>query len=96
MKTPNRPVLPRPPVPAVEFSRHMIVVVGLGTRRSTGFTVGIRSVTVRRGRLEVDFHETCPDGGMGVGTGVGTAVGTASYDGNRVLKLIHLHGRGGK
>ena len=56
-------VRPAPRLPTVDFSRHMVLVVGLGTRRSAGFQVEVRSVTLQGGRLLVAVHETCPDGG---------------------------------
>jgi hypothetical protein len=63
----HRRVSPVPPAPTVEFAREMVIVVGLGTRRSSGFEVQIQSVVMHEDRLEVAVRETCPDPGGMVG-----------------------------
>lgn len=53
-------VTPRPTRPAVDFSRHMLIAVATGTRRTGGFDVAVRSVAVRDTALEVVVLESCP------------------------------------
>jgi hypothetical protein len=59
----HRGVDPRPPLPSVDFSRHMLIVVATGTRRSGGFRIAVRSVAVHENSLEVKVLETCPASG---------------------------------
>ncbi len=61
----HRGVSPRPPLPPVDFSSHMLIAVATGTRRSGGFGIGVRSVAVHESRLVVEVLESCPaTGGM--------------------------------
>jgi hypothetical protein len=53
-------VTPAPPLPPVDFGRHMLVAVASGTRPSGGFAIRVRSVATRGGKLEVVVLETCP------------------------------------
>jgi hypothetical protein len=53
-------VTPRPPLPAVDFERHMLIAVALGTRRSGGFGIKVQGVASRGDTLEVSVLETCP------------------------------------
>ena len=59
----HRGVSPRPALPPVDFSRHMLIAVATGTRRSGGFSVAVRSMAVQEDRLVVEVLETCPAGG---------------------------------
>jgi hypothetical protein len=56
----HRGVSPRPPLPPVDFSRHMLIAVATGTRRSGGFGVAVRGVAVHENKLVVEVLETCP------------------------------------
>lgn len=49
--------------PTVDFSRHMLIVVALGTRPTGGFAVKVRGVETRGDRLEVAVLESCPPPG---------------------------------
>lgn len=53
-------VTPEPPLPRVDFTSHMLVVVALGTRPSGGYGVKVASATVRGEQLLVSVVETCP------------------------------------
>lgn len=53
-------VTPAPPLPTVDFGRHMLIAVASGTRPSGGFAIKVRSVATRGGKLEVVVLETCP------------------------------------
>ncbi len=53
-------VTPVPPLPEVDFGRHMLIAVASGTRPSGGFAIKVRSVATRGGKLEVVVVETCP------------------------------------
>lgn len=59
---------PAEAAPAVDFSRHMLIAVALGTRPSGGFAVTVRTVATRGDRLEVAVLETCPPPGAMVTT----------------------------
>ncbi len=59
-------VTPAPPLPAVDFSRHMLIAAALGSRPSGGFDVKIRSVATRGEKLEVGVFESCPPTGSRV------------------------------
>lgn len=52
--------VPAPPRPAVDFARDMLILVASGTRSSGGYSIKVRSVATRGGRLEVSVLETCP------------------------------------
>ncbi len=54
---------PAPTPPPVDFARHMLIAVALGTRPSGGFGVRVRSVASRGERLEVTVVESCPEPG---------------------------------
>lgn len=54
---------PAPPLPAVDFSRHMLIAVALGTRPSGGFGIEVRSVATRGESLEIAVAESCPAAG---------------------------------
>jgi hypothetical protein len=54
---------PAPPLPSVDFARHMLIAVGLGRRPSGGFGIKVQSVTTRGERLEVAVAESCPPPG---------------------------------
>jgi hypothetical protein len=57
---------PLPPPPAVDFTRHMLIAVALGTRTSGGFGVKVQRVTSRGETLEVDVALSCPAPGAAV------------------------------
>jgi hypothetical protein len=56
-------VTPRPPLPTVDFSRHMLIAVATGARSTGGFGIAVKSVATRGDRLEVRVVETCPPPG---------------------------------
>lgn len=56
-------VTPRPALPPVDFSRHMIIAVATGSRPTGGFGIAVRSVATRGDTLEVRVVETCPPRG---------------------------------
>jgi hypothetical protein len=56
----HRRIEPPPPLPPVDFSRHMLIAVATGTRRSGGFRVAVRGVAIHEDRLVVEVLETCP------------------------------------
>lgn len=58
-----RGVNPPPALPTVDFSRHMLIAVATGTRRSGGFGVAVRGVAVHDGTLVIEVLETCPAAG---------------------------------
>ena len=61
-------VAPTPAAPAVDFARHMLVVVASGTRPSGGFGIKVQAVALLGERLEVAVLETCPAPGAMVTT----------------------------
>lgn len=48
------------PVPAVDFSREMVVAVFMGSRPTAGYSVEITSVDERRSATVVSYRETMP------------------------------------
>jgi hypothetical protein len=63
----HRAVDPVPERPEVDFSREMLVVVAMGTRRSGGFDISVRDITATDGGLEVTVQESAPPPGAMVG-----------------------------
>ena len=57
---------PEPPLPAVDFTDQMLIVVASGTRRSGGFSIRVTSLERRGDRLDVEVLETCPAAGARV------------------------------
>ena len=51
---------PAPSLPAVDFTREMLVVAALGTRPSGGFSVAVQKVVVHGDTLDVSVLESCP------------------------------------
>lgn len=50
---------PRPPVPRVDFSRHMLLLVALGRRAVTGYAVEITGAYARSDTLFVGIRYVC-------------------------------------
>lgn len=59
----NRPFIPQPPEPAVDFSREAVIVASLGSRPTGGFTIRIDQVTADADRLVVSVVRTQPGAG---------------------------------
>jgi hypothetical protein len=53
----------RPPLPPIDFSRHMVVAVGLGQRPTGGYAVTILGAAERAGVLHVRYQERRPGPG---------------------------------
>ena len=49
-----------PPAPAVDFTREMVLLAGLGTQGSTGWNIRIDTVVTRRDTLRVIIHSVGP------------------------------------
>lgn len=62
----HRPFIPAPPMPAVDFSREMIVLVAMGTRPTAGFDIRIDSVLAEAGRMVVSVRRQAPGSGCAV------------------------------
>jgi len=54
---------PRPPMPAVDFSSEMIVVIALGARSTSGFGVTITGASESDGVITIDALSTGPGPG---------------------------------
>jgi hypothetical protein len=54
------PQTPMPALPQVDFTREMVVVAGLGTRSSGGYSIRVDSVFQRAGQIEVVVQKTAP------------------------------------
>ncbi|MEY2746966.1 MAG: hypothetical protein RL112_2008 [Planctomycetota bacterium] len=52
--------IPRPPAPAVDFERWMVVCVAMGTRPTAGWSVEIERVVEENGVLWIDAKEAGP------------------------------------
>ena len=55
MRTPH-------PKPAIDFSRYMLVVVALGSKPSSGFSIALRSITEYPSHVDVSAVELHPEG----------------------------------
>jgi PrcB C-terminal len=62
----NRPFIPAPDLPPIDFSREMIVVAGLGTRPSGGYDIVIESAEQDSAGIEVALRRTGPAPGCPV------------------------------
>ena len=51
---------PKPPAPAVDFSKEMVLFAAMGTRNSGGYVMSIDSVRKSGGALEVVVRATSP------------------------------------
>ena len=51
---------PKPPVPSVNFTRHMLVVASMGQKSSGGYAVWIDSITVAGDTLRIAVREQSP------------------------------------
>jgi hypothetical protein len=63
----HRTVEPVPERPEVDFSRQMLIVVAMGTRRSGGFDISVRDIRAIEDGLEVAVQESEPATGAMVG-----------------------------
>ena len=59
----------KPPLPAVDFTTHMVVVVGTGGHSLAGYSVSADSAIVSNGRLTVYLTDRGPGPGCVSGTG---------------------------
>jgi hypothetical protein len=57
---------PQPPLPAVDFSREMVLVAGMGVRSSGGYSIRIQSARQTAQGLAVTVHSESPGAGCGV------------------------------
>jgi hypothetical protein len=62
----NQPFLPRPPLPAVDFAREMVIVAALGARRTGGYTVVIEGAQRDSSTIEIAVRRTSPAAGCPV------------------------------
>lgn len=60
---------PNPPLPAVDFSSHMVVVIGTGSHSVNGFSVRIDSAVVQDSVLTVYWASVGPGPGCIAGMG---------------------------
>lgn len=74
--------IPAPALPAVDFTREMLIAVAAGTRPSGGFRLEVRRVATRGTALEIEVHETCPAPGAMVTMGLTQPV--------EVVRLLRL------
>jgi hypothetical protein len=73
----NRPFLPRPPLPSVDFQREMVVVAALGARPNTGFNVVIEGAEEDSAGIEVNVRRSSPGAGCPVGAAMSQPVDLA-------------------
>ena len=71
---------PKPPLPAVDFSREMLVIASMGTRSSGGYTVGIDSVFLARDTVFFRVRETSPGSRCGTTAALTSPVGLARVE----------------
>ena len=61
---------PRPPRPRVDFARHMLILVAMGRRPTTGYDIAVTSVARRGGRWRVRVDEREPGAGCTTGQAI--------------------------
>lgn len=66
----NRPFIPQPVLPSVDFHREMVVVAALGSRSSGGFDVVIDSAAEDSVGIEVDVRRSSPAAGCPVAAAI--------------------------
>jgi hypothetical protein len=62
----NRPFIPMPALPAIDFEREMVVVAGLGNRPSAGYDIVIESAEQDSTGIEVALRRASPAPGCPV------------------------------
>lgn len=62
----NRPFIPAPALPAIDFDREMIVVAGLGTRPSGGYDVVIEDAEQDSTGIQISIRVATPASGCPV------------------------------
>ncbi len=65
-RTIHRPFIPPPPVPAIDFSREMVIVAALGTRSSEGYEVVFENVREDTAGIEIAVRVNEPARGCPV------------------------------
>jgi hypothetical protein len=66
----QRPFIPAPAAPGVDFSREMIVLAAAGTRPTGGFGIRIETVTADSARVVVVVRRTIPGSSCAVAAAV--------------------------
>jgi hypothetical protein len=66
----NRPFIPPPPLPPVDFQREMVVVAALGARPSAGFDVVIERAANDSAGIEIDVRRASPGAGCPVAAAI--------------------------
>jgi hypothetical protein len=56
----NSPVSPKPPLPEIDFSREMVLVVALGTRPTGGYGIIVDRAYQRDDRIEIIVRKQTP------------------------------------
>ena len=62
----NRPFIPAPALPPIDFNREMVVVAGLGARPSGGYDIVIEAVEQDSAGIEVALRRASPAPGCPV------------------------------
>lgn len=62
----NRPFVPPPPLPPIDFAREMIIVAALGARPTGGYDIVIESAVRDSSGVEVDVRRSTPAAGCPV------------------------------
>jgi hypothetical protein len=79
----NRPFIPAPAAPAVDFAQEMIVVAALGSRPSTGYDIMIEGAEQDSSRIEIVVRRSEPAPGCPVGAAVTQPVDMARMRADR-------------
>lgn len=55
-------------LPAVDFTKHMVVIVGLGSKPTTGYDIMVDSAAIRQSEqlifVQITSNDSCPGGAM--------------------------------
>lgn len=59
-------VMPKPPLPEIDFEHEMVIVAAMGTRSSGGYSIEVPSVYESQSRLYARVRQTSPGSTCGV------------------------------
>jgi hypothetical protein len=87
----NQPFVPQPALPAVDFSKEMVIVTALGARQSGGYDVVIEGATLDSSAIDIAVRHTRPAPGCPVEAVVTQPVDVAKMP--RATRSVRFHER---
>jgi hypothetical protein len=80
----NRPFIPQPALPAIDFDRDMVIVAALGTKPSGGYDVIIEGAEEDSAGIEVSVKRSTPGAGCALTAALTQPVDLATVPARRV------------